>query len=134
TARSSEEKKSKRPGPFVRKSRPRPVHGTVNPSLGQRRCCQKIRQKINAIAKNEALRASVSIVRPLLISSSVVSQATAAIVDPTAPKLRRPNVARTSATIRTEIADGKRAIHSLRIPETRKDAARSQLINGGLFK
>ncbi len=50
------------------------------------------------------------------------------------PRLIRPTVARVRATARMNNADGRRAVHSLRTPESLNAAATIQLINGGLFK
>src|SRR5262249_18415992 len=122
------------PGPFARKPSPRNIHGTVNVTHEERSCCQKVSHKSNTNAKTEALIASVSMVRPWTMTSRVVNQQTAAMVAPVVPRLIRPMVAIASRASRTGIVDGKRALHSLRIPKTRKDPATSQLIKGGLCK
>src|SRR5262249_32028049 len=117
----------------VKKPKPRKIQGIVNVSHGDRPRCQKVSQRMSASAKNAALIASVSITRPLSITSNIVNQEPAAIVEPAAPRTSRVNEINRSATIRTGTADGRRAAHSFRIPNARNDAATSQLIKGGLF-
>ena len=54
------------------------------------------------------------------------------VVDPRAPRLGRATMTKTMATIKTDSAEGNRAVHSMRWPKILKDAATSQLISGGL--
>src|ERR1043165_6542807 len=110
--------------------KPRKIHGTVNVSQGDRSRCQSMSHKINATAKSDALIASVSIVRPLLMSSTVVNQEIAAIMDAPPQKLPLTSPTMGSAPTRTEMAEEKRAVHSLRAPKKRSADGPSQLISG----
>src|SRR5881392_1249362 len=103
-------------------------------SQGERFCSQNTNQRIRAKAKSEQLIASISIIRPFSISPRFVSQQSAAMKEPIGPRLLRPSVGRVRAAAKVNKADGRREVHSLRIPESLNEAATSQLINGGLFK
>ena len=65
---------------------------------------------------------------------ALISQISAAIVDPCGPKLARATVTKAIATKSTLITDGMRAVHSFCRPKILNDAATSQLINGGFRK
>ena len=63
-----------------------------------------------------------------------VIQIRAAIIDPIEPRLARATVTNAIATASTAIADGRRAVHSLRTPKALKEPATSQFIKGGFRK
>ena len=64
----------------------------------------------------------------------LVIQMRAAMIDPRGPRLARATVTSAIATASTATADGKRAVHSLRTPKIRKDAATIQFTRGGFRK
>src|SRR6266566_4126406 len=64
----------------------------------------------------------------------LVIQMRAAINEPVGPRLARATVTHAIATASTASAEGRRAVHSLRTPETAKEAATSQFTKGGLRK
>ena len=72
--------------------------------------------------------------RPFSIMPKFTIQTRAAMSDPFAPRLARATVMKASATASTQSTEGKRAVHSLRWPVSLKEAATSQLTNGGLRK
>src|SRR6266849_2764312 len=80
------------------------------------------------------IKASISTSRPFSMIPALISQMSAAIVDPRGPRLGRATVTKASATKRTEMTDGMRAVHSFWCPEILNEAATSQLISGGFRK
>src|SRR5260370_37083066 len=69
--------------------------------------------------------------RPFSMIPALTSQMSAAMVDPRGPRLGRATVAKLSATKRTAITDGIRAVHSFCCPKILNEAATSLLISGG---
>jgi hypothetical protein len=95
---------------------------------------KKLSQKIIASPQTETYSASISINRPFSIIPMFVIQMRAAMTDPPGPRLARATVTNATATASTITADGRRAVHSLRTPKIRKDAATSQFTRGGFWK
>src|SRR5882757_4396738 len=76
-----------------------------------------------ASPQRETYSASISINRPFSITPMFVIQMRAATIDPLGPRLPRATVTNATATASTIAADGRRAVHSLRTPKIRNDAA-----------
>src|SRR5437773_11011155 len=87
-----------------------------------------------ASPQRETYTASISINRPFSITPMFVIQMRAAMIDPLGLRLARATVTNAIATASTATADGRRAVHSLRTPKIRKDAATSQFTIGGFRK
>src|ERR1700751_5991568 len=121
-------------GPLAKSPSPRKMDAETQISHGDFRWTKKLSQKIIARPQREIYSASISISRPFSIIPTFVIQMRAAMIDPLGPRLARATVTNAIATASTATADGRRAVHSLRTPKVRKDAATSQFTRGGFRK
>src|SRR5258707_6210224 len=72
--------------------------------------------------------------RPFSIRPRLVNQQSAATVDPNPPSIGLANSHSIKATLNTNSADGRRAVHSLRTPKSLNEPATIQLTRGGLHQ
>jgi len=91
---------------------------------------KKLSQKIIANPQSETYSASISINRPFSMMPMFVIQISAASIDPLGVRLARATVTKATATASTKMADGRRAVHSLRTPERFKGCGYQPVYQG----